>query len=132
VDGIGGGCFSASPVGCRVNQLSDPNSGAPHNILGNWFNSAAFAVPTAAQVGLPTERPGAIRAPGFWNTDLALFKNIKFTEVFTGQFRLESFNTFNHTNPICCASTSYAVASFNTINSTRDPRIVQLAMKLNF
>ena len=132
IDAIGSACFGATPVGCRVNQVGDPNSGAPHSILGNWFNSAAFTVPTSTQTDIPSERPGAIRAPGFWNTDLALFKNIKFTEAFTGQFRLESFNTFNHTNPICCASTSYAVASFNTITTTRDPRIVQLAMKLNF
>jgi hypothetical protein len=132
VDAIGSACFGATPVGCRVNQLGDPNSGGPQNILGNWFNSAAFAVPTSTQTGIPSERPGAIRGPGFWNTDLALFKNIKFTEVFTGQFRLETFNTFNHTNPICCASTAFSSTLFNTINSTRDPRIVQLAMKLNF
>ncbi|HEX9120620.1 MAG TPA: adenylyl cyclase [Terriglobales bacterium] len=132
VDAIGGGCFSASPVGCRVNQLGNPNAGAPHSILGAWFNPGAFAVPTSTQTDIPSERPGAIRAPGFWNTDLALFKNIKFTEVFTGQFRLESFNTFNHTTPICCASTSFGSSSFNIIGSTRDPRIVQLAMKLNF
>ena len=50
--------------------------------------------------------------PGFWRTDLSLFKNMKFTERVTGQLRWETFNTFNHTNPICCASTElhlYAV-----------------------
>ena len=132
VDAIGSACFGPTPVGCRVNLVGDPNANAPHSITGDWFNASAFSVPTATQTDLPSERPGTIRAPGFWNTDLALFKNIKFTEVFTGQFRLESFNTFNHTNPICCASTSYASTLFNTINATRDPRIVQLAVKLNF
>lgn len=72
------------------------------------------------------------RAPGFWETDLSMFKNMKFTERFTGQFRLESFNTFNHTNPICCASASFGSTLFNQVTSTRDPRIVQLAMKFNF
>ncbi len=132
VDAIGSACFGATPVGCRVNQVGDPNSGGQRSILGTWFNAAAFSVPTSTQTDLPSEHPGAIRAPGFWNTDLALFKNIKFTEVFTGQFRLETFNTFNHTNPICCASTSFAASLFNTIDSTRDPRIVQIAMKFNF
>ncbi|HYL13629.1 MAG TPA: carboxypeptidase regulatory-like domain-containing protein [Terriglobales bacterium] len=132
VDAIGSACFGATPVGCRVNQIGNPNSGAPQAILGHWFNASAFAVPTATQADLPSEHPGAIRAPGFWNTDLALFKNIKFTEAFSGQFRLETFNTFNHTNPICCASTSFGSTLFNTVNSTRDPRIVQLALKLNF
>jgi hypothetical protein len=131
VDAIGSACFGATPVGCRVNQVGNPNSNAAHS-FNNWFNASAFAVPTANQADLPSERPGAIRAPGFWNTDLALFKNIKFTEAFTGQFRLESFNTFNRTTFICCASTTYSSTLFNTVNSTRDPRIVQLAMKLNF
>jgi hypothetical protein len=57
---------------------------------------------------------------------------MKFSERFTGQFRLETFNTFNHTNPICCASLSMTSTLFNTITSTRDPRIVQLGMKVNF
>ncbi len=131
-DVVGSACFGATPVGCRVNLVGDPNSNAPHNILGNWFNSSAFAAPSATQTTLPSERPGAIRGPGFWNTDLALFKNIKFTEALAGQFRLETFNTFNHTNPICCTSFSFISGSYNTVSSTRDPRIVQLAMKLNF
>lgn len=131
VDGIGSACFGPSPVGCRVNQAGDPNTNALHTI-GSWFNASVFSVPTATQTDLPNERPGAIRGPGFWNTDLALHKNMKFSEHFTGQFRAETFNTFNHTNPICCASTSYSSQLFNTIGSTRDPRIMQLALKLNF
>ena len=131
VDAVGSACFGATPVGCRVNQVGDPNTNAPHTITA-WFNASAFSVPSATQTGLPSERPGAIRAPGFWNTDLALFKNMRFSEHFTGQFRAETFNTFNHTNPICCASTSFSSSLFNTINSTRDPRILQLALKLNF
>jgi hypothetical protein len=131
VDAIGSACFGATPIGCRVNQVGDPNSGAAHSFT-NYFNVGAFQPAPVGQTTEPTERPGAIRAPGYWVTDLSLFKNIKFTERFTGQFRLESFNTFNHTNPVCCASTSFASTAFNTVTSTRDPRLVQLAMKFNF
>jgi hypothetical protein len=130
-DVLGSGCFGATPIGCRVNQVGDPNAGAPHTFT-NWFNASALAPATPSTLQIPTERPGAIRAPGFMRTDLSLFKNIKFTERFTSQFRLESFNAFNHTNPVCCASTVFTSSAFNTINSTRDPRIVQLALKLNF
>jgi hypothetical protein len=130
-DAVGSACFGATPIGCRVNQVGDPDSGAQHSYT-NWFNAAAFQPAIAGQTSLPTERPGAIRAPGFWRTDLSLFKNMKFTERFTGQFRLESFNTFNHTNPVCCASTAFNSTSFNQVTSTRDPRIVQAAMKFNF
>jgi len=132
VDPTGSGCLlGASPVGCRPNQIGDPNSGAPHTI-GSWFNAGAFAVPTTTQTTETTERPGAIRGPGFWRTDLSLFKNMKFTERLSGQLRWETFNTFNHTNPICCGSTSFASTLFNQVTSTRDPRIMQLGMKLNF
>jgi hypothetical protein len=131
-DPTGSGCLlGASPVGCRPNLVGDPNSGAPHTIA-SWFNAAAFAAPPATQTTETTERPGAIRGPGFWRTDLSLFKNIKFTERLTGQFRWETFNTFNHTNPICCGSTNLISTLYNTIGSTRDPRIMQLGMKLNF
>jgi len=134
-DATGSGCLlSASPVGCRPNQVGDPNSSAPHTIA-SWFNPAAFAAPGITQTTETTEtteRPGAIRGPGFWCTDLSLFKNMKFTERFTGQLRWETFNTFNHTNPICCASTSFISSLYNTIGSTRDPRIMQLGLKLNF
>lgn len=132
VDPTGSGCLlGASPLGCRPNQIGDPNANAPHT-FSSWFNASAFAAPPATQTTETTERPGAIRGPGFWRTDLSLFKNIRFTERFTGQFRLETFNTFNHTNPICCGSTSFTSTLFNKVTSTRDPRIVQLGMKVNF
>jgi len=70
--------------------VGDPNSGAPHAI-NSWFNAAAFGVPLATQTTETTERPGAIRGPGFWRTDLSLFKNMKFTERLTGQLRWETF-----------------------------------------
>lgn len=131
VDAIGSACFGATPVGCRVYQVGDPNANAPHQ-FNNWFNASALQPAVLGQTAEPTERPGAIRAPGFWVTDLSMFKNIKFTERFTGQFRVESFNTFNHTNPICCGSTAFSSTLFNQVTTTRDPRIVQLAMKFNF
>jgi hypothetical protein len=132
IDPTGSGCLlSASPLGCRPNQVGDPNAGAPHT-FGSWFNAGAFAVPGAAQTTETTERPGAVRGPGFWRTDLSMFKNIQFTEHLTGQLRWETFNTFNHTNPICCGSTSFASTLFNQVTTTRDPRIMQIAMKLNF
>src|SRR6266566_4559497 len=131
-DPTGSGCLlGASPVGCRPNQIGDPNSGAPHTIA-SWFNTSAFAAPGTTQTTETTERPGAIRGPGFWRTDLSLFKNMKFTERFTGQLRFDTFNTFNHTNPICCFSTSLISSFYNKVTSTRAPRILQLGMKVNF
>jgi len=131
VDPTGSGCFSSTPVGCRPNLVGDPNSGAPETFSA-WFNAGAFANPDATQTTVGSSRPGSVRGPGFWRTDLSLFKNIKFNERLTGQLRWETFNTFNHANPICCASLNATSPSFNTVSSTRDPRIMQLGMKLNF
>jgi hypothetical protein len=131
-DPTGSGCLlGASPLGCRPNQVSNPNANAP-NTYASWFNASAFAAPPATQTTETSERPGAIRGPGFWRTDLSLFKNMKFTERFTGQLRFETFNTFNHTNPICCTSTSLISSFYDKVTSTRDPRILQLGMKVNF
>jgi hypothetical protein len=131
VDPTGSGCLlGASPLGCRPNQIGNPNSGTP--TYSQWFNLAAFAVPSATQTTETTERPGAIRGPGFWRTDLSLFKNMKFGERVSGQLRWETFNTFNHTNPICCASFNFTSSLFDKVTSTRDPRIMQLGLKLNF
>ncbi len=85
-----------------------------------------------AQTTLPTAGVGTVRLPGFWRTDLSLFKNIKFSERFKGQFRFETFNTFNHTNPICCNSFTTSSTTYNKVRTARDPRIMQLAMKINF
>jgi hypothetical protein len=139
-DPTGADCLGPSPCSFRANQVGNPNINAPHNFDTGWFNASAFTNPTPVNVNgvaviqttIPTERPGAVRLPGFWRTDLSLFKNIKFNDRFGGQFRLESFNTFNHTNPICCSSLTTSSASYNLIRSTRDPRIVQIAMKLHF
>ena len=131
-DPTGAGCIGPSPCSFRANQVGDPNSGAPHDFDTGWFNTSAFTSPDSTQDYIPTGRPGAVRLPGFWRTDLGLFKNFKFTEQFGGQFRLETFNTFNHTNPVCCSSFTAGSGSFGLVRSTRDPRYLELGMKLNF
>jgi hypothetical protein len=130
-DPTGSGCLlGASPLGCRPNLIGNPNSGT--STYAQWFNLAAFAVPGTTQTTQTTEPPGAIRGPGFWRTDLSLFKNMKFGERVSGQLRWETFNTFNHTNPICCASLNFTSSLFDKVTSTRDPRIMQLGLKFNF
>jgi hypothetical protein len=131
IDPTGADCLGPSPCSFRANQVGNPNANQPQS-FENWFNATAFASPLAGQTTAPSEGPGAVRLPGFWRTDLGMFKNLKFTERFGGQFRFETFNTFNHLNPICCASFTLGNANFDKIRSARDPRILQLGLKLNF
>jgi len=117
-------------AGRRPNEISDPNSGAPHT-FDKWFNTAAFAnVPNAA--GPPgNSRRGAIRGPGLQRWDISLFKNTKIGESTRLQFRAEAFNIFNHTNFDTVRLTLQS-STFGRILSTRDPRIMQLGLKYYF
>lgn len=130
-DPTGQGCLGPSPCSVRPDMISNPNTNAPHT-FGQWFNTAAYSdVPPGAFRNGNSPR-GAVRGPGFWRTDMALFKNLRITERVNSQFRVESLNTLNHTNPVCCGSTLLGSSSFGKILSTRDPRVVQLGLKLNF
>ncbi|HST10529.1 MAG TPA: hypothetical protein VLL05_09125, partial [Terriglobales bacterium] len=110
----------------------------------NWLNPAAFVAPAVGTIG--NIRRNAFRGPGINNWDISLFKNINFTESRYIQLRLESFNTFNHTQPASVNTTFTAPgegqpvddhgtsqgANSGNINGYRNPRNVQLGIKLYF
>lgn len=121
---------SASVAGARPNQISNPNIGAPHKLL-LFFNSAAFVNVPAGVATVGSARPFTINGPGFQRWDLALHKTFAFTETTGLQFRAESFNTFNHTN-FDSISTSLTAGNYGQVTATRDPRIMQLALKFTF
>ena len=132
-----------SAVSGRPDIVGDPNhasvaSGPIHNNDGinPWFNTSAFAQVCAADGCLTgarpgSSRPGSVRGPGLWRADLSGFKNIKFNDRMNLQFRAEAFNVFNHTNPDTI-STSSTSGTFGKVTAYRDPRILQLALKLYF
>lgn len=65
-----------------------------------------------------------------------MFKNFPIYERLTFQLRAEAFNLFNHANPSnpnSSGTPQLGTASFGTITSTQtDPRVLQLAGKINF
>lgn len=106
-----------------------------------WFNPYVFARPQNGQLG-NTGR-GIVRGPGVNNFDISLFKNFRLAERRNIQFRLETFNTFNHTQWFAVNTTLNVpnpgqVVSRNNVGTgaqvttTRDPRNVQLSIKLYF
>ncbi len=77
----------------------------------------------------------SVRGPGINNVDLSIFKNFKFSERTNLQFRTEFFNAFNHTQFIISGNSGTAVGfngNFGQVTQTRDPRIIQFALKLSF
>jgi Carboxypeptidase regulatory-like domain/TonB dependent receptor len=116
---------SARPI-----QASNPNSGAPHT-FDEWFNTSAFANPTIGGTLAGLERRGAVNGPGFWRYDMSLMKNTSITERVNLQFRAEAFNLFNHVN-YQSIGTTQGSSTFGQVTAVRDPRILQLALKVVF
>lgn len=128
-DPTGQGCQASSPCAVRPDIVADPNNGP--KVVERWFNINAFANVPAGSFRNGTETRGPVRGPGVQRWDLSVFKNFKVTERITTQFRLESFNTLNHTN-FDGVSTSLGSSTFGQVTSTRDPRTLQLGLKVNF
>ncbi len=77
--------------------------------------------------------------PGTNNWDLSIYKNIKIGERLSSQLRLESYNTFNHTQwaglntNLQYDSTGKMInTAFDTPNSARPPRRLQVALRITF
>lgn len=117
-------------AGRRPNEISNPNVGAPHT-FNQWFNTVAFVNPPNAAGPPGNARRGAVRGPGVQRWDISLFKNTKLREGMNLQFRAEAFDVFNHTNFDAIRLIRQS-ATFGRVISTRDPRIMQLALKLYF
>ncbi|QNI35616.1 TonB-dependent receptor [Edaphobacter albus] len=75
--------------------------------------------------------------PGRELVNFSMFKNFPLYERLTLQLRAEAFNLFNHANPSNPIVTGYTgpnvAGTFGTVTSTQtDPRVLQLAGKINF
>jgi hypothetical protein len=64
--------------------------------LHEWFNTGAFAYAPYGSFGNSPRFFSNVRGPRYQDWDTALEKNWKFKEAMRAQFRLETFNTFNH------------------------------------
>ena len=130
----------SSPNGINNRYLDLPDfTGQPVGINSNprgnglaYFNPGAFTDNALGTVGNAPRR--YFSGPGMFNTDLALQRIFQFSESKTLQFRLESFNVFNHTQFFGPASVSGDVDNplFGHVINAMSPRLVQLALKLNF
>jgi hypothetical protein len=86
-----------SILGTNAMQLNpivtcNPKSGlASHQ----YVNGNCFAVPTAVGQSGPALLP-VVYGPGYFNSDLALFKNFSITESKKLQFRVNAYNFMNH------------------------------------
>ncbi len=102
-----------------------------------WFNTAAFLNPALYTFGNTPNTISQFRNPGAFILDLSVFKTFTITEKLRLQFRGEAFNAPNHVN-LGIPNTSFSPnaagvnqsSSFGRITSARDPRQLQLGLKL--
>jgi hypothetical protein len=123
-----------------IDEPSYANNGSPLFVNRNprnqggqpYFDPNYFVAEPLGQVGNVMRR--FFIGPGINNFDMALLKDTQITESTQLQFRAEAFNIFNHAqfnNPSGNFDNSGA-GGFGYVTSARDPRIMQLALKLLF
>ncbi len=116
----------------RPNLVGDPTGASGASNIDQYWNKAAFAVPSASA---PFGNVGrnSFRALGFWQWDLGVNKNFRIPvrEGMQLQFRPEFFNILNHTN-FGLPNAIITDAAFGTIRQTYPPRQIRFALKLMF
>src|SRR5262249_14455525 len=140
----------SSTEGARVILLGNPDTGSsnPYNRL----NAAMVAPPLVGSIGLESG-VNYMTGPGINSWDMPLQKQFALKERIRLQLRADAFNVFNHTqfsgvnatinysgltNPVATNlylkpdGTVNNINGFGTVNGARDPRIMQLVMRLQF
>lgn len=129
-----------------TNAFLDPHRSRPQ-AAAEWFNTSAFVAngpgvpggigPGGADGNTPRDY---LRAPGYRDIDLGIFRNIQFREGMVFQIRGESTNAFNLVS-LSTPGTSGAPptvganptsATFGQITSASSPRIIQVGARLTF
>jgi hypothetical protein len=106
-------------------------NGNPRDGL-TYFNTSLFSVPPLGSPGTAAHR--FFYGPGVENFDIALLKNVRLAEARSIQFRLETFNTFNHAQFFGAGAVNGIIgsSSFGYVISSDSPRLVQIAAKFIF
>ena len=106
-------------------------NGNPRNGLP-YFDTALFSDNALGTPGSSSRR--FFHGPGTLNFDLALLRNVRLSERKTLQLRLETFNTFNHTQFFGPAAVDGGVDTklFGQVVNAAPPRLMQGAVKFTF
>jgi hypothetical protein len=103
----------------------------PQNGL-SYFNTSLFTPNVRGTPGTASRR--FFYGPGTFNSDLALLKSFRLNESKAVEFRLETFNTFNHTQFFGPAAVNGDKSSslFGQVVNAAPPRLMQAALKFTF
>jgi outer membrane receptor protein involved in Fe transport len=138
------GQSEALPERVCSGKLSDPT-------LNDWFNVNCFEPPGDTNLPLNQRTQffygnsgrNILQGPDYKNLDFGLYKNFFIKENIKLQFRFEAFNVLNHpnfnapyagliVNKVPGETTAQLNPNAGIITSAQDPRIIQLAVRLDF
>ena len=102
-----------------------------------------FLDPTALSTAFTPNAPGqtgntpraVINSPKFFNIDMALLKNIRFSEAMRVQLRAEAFNVLNNVNfqpPVAGQLQLITATNFGQLTGTAPARTLQFAARFEF
>jgi hypothetical protein len=109
-----------------LNLNSNPRNGK------SYFNTSLFSLQALGTPGNSKRR--FFYGPGLDNYDMALMKTVPLSESKSLQFRVETFNVFNHAQFFGPTSVNGNINSstFGQVISATSPRLMQAAVKLVF
>ncbi|MBM3813452.1 MAG: TonB-dependent receptor [Acidimicrobiia bacterium] len=132
---------SGAGVDSRINVSGSAILPKSERTVTRHFRTDVFAPPTQAELGIGNAPKDVFRGPGFNNWDISIFKNFRLgaNEARRLQFRLETYNTFNHTQFNGVDTTARFDAQgrqvntrFGEYNNSQDARRIVLALKFYF
>ena len=124
------GSFFFLPVG-EPDKTGPFQTFDPRKTGGVYFNANNFADPALGKFGNSART--VCCGPPISNTDVSILKRTRINERWDTEFRAEFFNAWNHTqfvNPD--GNFSNLGSTFGVVTNTRDPRVIQFALKFLF
>jgi hypothetical protein len=126
---LGGGQRPNVVAGCNSSI-----SGSATSRLNEWFNTACFTQPAAFTFGDESRVDSNLRSAGIANWDFSAFKSFPISreDRVRLQFRAEFFNIFNRVQ-FNTPGQGFGASNFGVVSGQQNtPRLVQLALRLNF
>jgi hypothetical protein len=119
--------FAAGTI--RANISGTPALASNERSLSRWFNTGAFSAPAPFRFG--NSPRSILRGPSIANVDLSVGKGFSVTERWKAELRGEFYNLLNHTN-FGQPGATRGTPAFGVIASAREPRRIQVALRITF
>jgi hypothetical protein len=124
VNGVGFSNLDLVTASVKLNH--DPRNGQP------YFNPSILSLPALGSPGNASRR--LFFGPAMDNWDIALLKETHFAESKVLEFRIETFNTFNHAQFFGANSVdgNFNSPTFGHVVGATSPRLLQAALRFRF